>query len=133
MTEPFLEHPTGDYATALEAMEAAIGRLRVLPEWKNWITFCAQGQGATGENVHFAELRLLQGKLDAGGPLNVAEIVAFAGVAARSLVPEGALYSIAAATPEEAARLLDAIFRNHLGIHPFPDEANDYAVGAEWL
>lgn len=64
MTEPYPEHPTGDYATALEAMEAAIRRLRALPEWKNWITFCAQGQGATGESVHFAELRLLQGKLN---------------------------------------------------------------------
>jgi hypothetical protein len=133
VTEPFLEHPTGDYVTALEALEAAIRKLRALPEWKNWITFCAQGEGATGESVHFAEVRLLQDKLDAGGPLNLAEIIAFADVAARSLVPEGTLYSIAAATPEEAARLLDAIFRSHLGIHPFPDEADDYSVGAEWL
>jgi hypothetical protein len=36
------------------------------------------------------------------------------------------------ATPAEAAAILDAIFRYHLGITPFPGEGNDYAVGAEW-
>jgi hypothetical protein len=30
------------------------------------------------------------------------------------------------------AQILDAIFREHFGIRPFPDEGDDYAVGAEW-
>lgn len=55
--EPFMEHPTGEYASALDAMEAAIVRLRALTEWHGWITFCAQGEGSSPESVHFAEVR----------------------------------------------------------------------------
>lgn len=64
--------------------------------------------------------------------MNVTELIAIVRVSRDRIVPEGALYSIAAATPEEAARLLDAIFRHHFQIRPFPEE-QDYAVGAEWL
>jgi hypothetical protein len=32
----------------------------------------------------------------------------------------------------QVALILDAIFRHHFGIRPFPDEGDDYAVGAEW-
>jgi hypothetical protein len=39
---------------------------------------------------------------------------------------------MAGATPEEAARFLDTLFRYHFGIRPFPEE-QDYAIGAEWL
>jgi hypothetical protein len=53
-------------------------------------------------------------------------------VSPSSLTAAGANYSVAQASPAEAARILDAIFRNCLGIRPFPDEHNDYAVGAEW-
>jgi hypothetical protein len=64
--------------------------------------------------------------------VNVAEITGLAKVSAQCIVPEGTLYSMAAATPEQAARVLDALFRHHFGIRPFPDE-QDYAIGAEWL
>ena len=52
--------------------------------------------------------------------------------AANSLVADGAHYLLTAASPREVAQLLDAIFRHHFGIRPFPDENDDYAVGAEW-
>lgn len=131
--EPFMEHPTGKYATAIDAMEEAISRLRALPEWNQWITFCAQGEGSSPESVHFAEIRLLSEILEAGGPVDVARITAQARVNRRALTEAGRTrYSIAAATPREAAQILDALFRHQLGIHPFPDENNDYAVGAEW-
>jgi hypothetical protein len=39
---------------------------------------------------------------------------------------------VANASPIEAARIMDAIFRTYLEIRPHPDEGNDYAVGAEW-
>jgi len=131
--EPFMEHPTGKYATAIDAMEEAISRLRALPEWNQWITFCAQGEGSSPESVHFAEIRLLSEILEAGGPVDVASITAQARVNRRALTEAGRTrYSIAAATPREAAQILDALFRHQLGIHPFPGENNDYAVGAEW-
>ena len=131
--EPFMEHPTGKYATAIDAMEEAISRLRALPEWNQWITFCAQGEGSSPESIHFAEVRLLSEILETGQPVDVARITAEARVNRRALTEAGSTrYSIAAATPREAARILDALFRHQLGIHPFPDENNDYAVGAEW-
>ena len=132
MEQPFLEHPTGEHETALEAMEHAVRRLRALPEWKQWITFCAQGAGESDESIHCAELRLLGDTLDTGGSVNVTTITTLAKVNGKCLVPAGPLYSIAAATPEEAARVLDALFRHHLDIRSFADE-DDYAIGAEWL
>ena len=71
--EPFMEHPTGQYGSALEAMEAAISRLRALPEWNRWITFCAQGEGESPEGVHFAEVRLLSDILETGVSIDLAE------------------------------------------------------------
>lgn len=108
MEQPFLEHPIGQ--TALEAMEHAIPRLRALPEWKQWIAFSAQGAGPSDESVHCAELRLLQDELDAGGSVNVTEITTLATVNGECFVLKGPLYSIAAAAPVEAARVLDVLF-----------------------
>jgi hypothetical protein len=130
---PFMEHPTGQYATAMDAMEAAIIGLRALPDRNRRITFCAQGQGASPDSIHFADVHLLGDVLETDEPVKVAEIVERAKVPVGVLKEVGAArYSIAAATPREAAQILDALFRHHLGIRPFPDEDNDYAVGAEW-
>jgi hypothetical protein len=134
--EPFMEHPTGDHKSAVVAMEDAIRRLRALPNWDQWITFSAQGDagGAEGEDKYeFAEVKMLRDKLDVGEkPLDLAAIMQPAGTRASLLVKDGPYYSIAAASPREAAQILDAIFRHHFGIRPFADENNDYAVGAEW-
>lgn len=131
--EPFMEHPTGEHANAIEAMETAISRLRALPEWNRWITFCAQGEGESPEGVHFAEVRLLSDILEADTPLDVAQISSYAKVPRRALAEAGKTrYSIAEATPREAAQILDALFRHQFGIRPFPNEGDDYPVGAEW-
>jgi|SRR5215472_12996147 len=131
--QPFIEHPTGEYASAIDAMEAAISRLRALPEWNRWITFCAQGEGESPESLHFAEVRLLSNILETSAPVDVAQISGYAKVPRRALAEAGKTrYSIAEATPREAAQILDALFRLQLGIRPFPDEGDDYPVGAEW-
>ena len=130
---PFMEHPTGDHATAMDAMEAAIIALRALPERNRRITVCAQGQGGSPESIHVAEVHLLADVVETEAPVSVAEIVALAQVPVRALTDVGpARYAMAEATPREAAQILDALFRHHLGIRPFPDQDNDYAVGAEW-
>jgi hypothetical protein len=129
---PFLEHPTGEYETAVAAMEEAVRRLRELPEWKKWITFCAQGAGTSENSTRCAEIRLLQDVLDAGGPLDIARTLVLAKVGAHCLVPVEKHYSIAAATPREAAQVLDTLFRFHLGIRPFAGEGDDYPIGVEW-
>jgi len=130
---PFMEHPTGDFDSAVDAMEDAVRRLRALRSWEQWITFGAQGEGSGPESYEFAEIRMLRDKLDVGErPLDVPQIVQVARAGASSLMADGAHYSVAAASPREVAQILDAIFRHHFSIRPFADEGDDYAVGAEW-
>jgi hypothetical protein len=133
MPKPFIEHPTGDFDNAVAAMEDAVRRLRSLPRWEQWITFGAQGEGHSPESYEFAEIRMLDNRLDTGPrPLDVPFIIQTASTRASSLVADGAHYSVATASPLEVAQLLDAIFRHHFGIRPFADESDDYSVGAEW-
>ena len=130
---PFMEHPNGDFKSAVDAMEDAVRRLRDLKNWEQWITFSAQGEGPQPESYEFAEVRMLRNKLDVGdNPLDIPRIVQAANTSATSLVADGTHYSVAAASPTEVARILDAIFRHHFGLRPFADEDDDYAVGAEW-
>jgi hypothetical protein len=130
---PFMEHPTGDFSSAVAAMEDAVRRLRALPKWEKWITFSAQGEGGGPDSYEFAEIRMLRDAVDIGEkPLDISRIIQAAHTGASSLVADGAQYSVAAASPREAAQILDAIFRHHFGLRPFADEGDDYAVGAEW-
>ena len=76
---------------------------------------------------------MLRDKLDVGTKaLDVPRIIEAARAGAGSLVADGSQYSVAEASPQEVAQLLDSIFRVHFGLRPFPDEGDDYAVGAEW-
>ena len=128
-----MEHPTGKFDSAVEAMEDAVRRLRALPNWDRWITFSAQGEGHDPDSYQFAEVRMRRDKLDVGSkPLDVPRIIQTAHTGAASLVADAAQYSVAAASPREVAQLLDAIYRQHFGLRPFADEGDDYAVGAEW-
>lgn len=128
-----MEYPSGDFDSAVAAMEDAVRRLRDLRSWEQWITFSAQGEGGRPDSYEFAGIRILRDKLDVGeSPLDVSQIVQAARTGASSLIADAAYYSVAAASPREVAQILDAIFRHHFGIRPFADEGDDYAVGAEW-
>lgn len=114
-------------------MEVAVGRLRSLLQWEQWITFVALGYSDNPKDYHLAEIRMLGGKLDVGSKrLDVVRILQTAGVSTSALVAEEAGYSVAAASPRETAQILDAIFRDHFGIRSFPGNGTDYPVGAEW-
>ncbi len=129
----FMEHPNGDFDSAVAAMEDAVRRLRKLPSSERWITFSAQGHGGGPDSYEFAEVRMLGDRLDAGDkPLDIPRVIQAAHTGASSLVADGAHYTVAAASPREVAQILDAIFRHHFDIRPFKDEGDDYAVGAEW-
>jgi hypothetical protein len=132
--EPFMEHPSGEHENAIAAMEGAICRLRALPDWNKWITFCAQGEDpAHPGTIKFAEVRLLGNKLVVDeAPLNLTLITQKANAPSGAIRTDGTDYSITAASPHDVAILLDSIFQHHFGIRPFADEENDYAVGAEW-
>jgi hypothetical protein len=49
-----------------------------------------------------------------------------AGVPESSLVKTEGGYSVAKATPIQAARVMDVIFRQYLGIRPHTGEGDDY-------
>src|SRR4051812_41992680 len=85
--EPFMEHPTGEFDNAIAAMENAVTRLRSLPNWEQWITFSAQGEGHSEDSYEFAEVRMLRDKLDVGSkPLDVPHITQAAHTGSLSLV-----------------------------------------------
>lgn len=132
MITPFMEHPSGEFDSAVDAMADAIRRLRALPEWNDWITFCAQGMGHRVDSYHMAEIRMRRDELELDEPLDVKAITKLAGIPESALRLVGASYSVQQASPEAVAKVLNAIFRNVLGIHPHTSEGDDYAVGAEW-
>jgi hypothetical protein len=129
---PFMEHPTGHFKSAVDAMADAIKRLRALPEWNDWITFCAQGMGHDEDSEQHAEIRMRRDEIQLDDSIDAELVTRHAGVPQSRLTALGANHSVGQASPAEAARIMDAIFRNHLGIRPFPDQHDDYAVGAEW-
>ena len=130
--EPFMEHPAGIFESAVEAMADTIRRLRALPKWDQWITFCAQGMGPGPDTYHMAEIRVRQDLLEIASPVDVKQILLLADIPPNCLVRMDGHYSVASASPDQAARILDAIYRHHLGIRPHEDEGDDYAIGAEW-
>jgi len=129
--KPFMEHPTGQFATSIEAMADAIQRLRMLPEWSRWITFCAQGAGQDENSYHLAEIRMRRGSIDTNIPIDVELVAKAAQIQASRIDGEGGIYRLSGTTPLDAARTLDSIFRHHLKIRPHAEE-DDYAIGAEW-
>jgi hypothetical protein len=131
---PLVQHPNGDFETAVEAMAFAIRWLRTLPEWDKWIAFEAQGMGHRVDSFHFATIRIRQNELRIDGPevLDSELVAKLARVADLCLEKKGNFYSIAKATPKQASRVLDVIFRHYLGIRPHTGEGDDYAFGAKW-
>lgn len=133
---PFMEHPSDEHETAVDAMTDAIARLRKLQCWDRWITFSAQGQGDGPDGYHVAELKLLGDRIDAGKVVLDAERalrdagLEKAGVeVARS--PDGHIV-LRRFSPRHVAVFMDALFRGQMGIRPHDGEGDDYAVGAEW-
>ncbi len=144
MTRPFMEHPSDeDFLSPIDAMADAVTRLRALPEWKDWITFQAQGMGLRVDSYHFADILMRNEVIK----LRKSVAVDLDFVARRARVPRPYLtktgrnmYSLGRATPKQTARALHVIFRHFLGIRPHADEEDDiefledddYAVSAEW-
>jgi hypothetical protein len=128
-----MEHPTGKFSSALDAMTDAVTRLRALPDWKTFITFTAQGMGRREDSYAFSEVRILGDRLDFGSIApDAIELSRMAGLSANALTHAGSGYVAVGLAPKQMAQLLDTFFRHYGGIRPFPDEGEDYAVGVEW-
>lgn len=131
---PFMEYPSDDYASSLEAMTSAFARLTKGGYVDRWITFGAQGMGHREDSSQSADVRVRNNTLDLRGQeLDLPALLHFAkldGQVEVQIDPTG-MVTLLGATPQQMSRFLDAVFQKHFGIHPHDDE-EDYAVGAEW-
>jgi hypothetical protein len=144
MDRPFMEHPSGEFETPVDAMADAGKRLRALPEWDKWITFCAQGMGSRVDSYHCASIRMRQGDImfmvqtntlawtEKKLELDIQEVTKRADAPESCLSKTEAGYSVGKATPIQAARIMDVIFRQYMGIRPHTGEGDGYGIGAEW-
>jgi len=132
--EPFMEYPSDDCGSSLEAMTSAFERLRKGGYGDRWITFSGQGKGHDEDSYQIENVKVRGNTLDLRcQDLDMPALLQFGKLQGQVQVEvdsEG-MVTLPGATPEQMARFLDAVFQKHFGIHPHDDE-DDYAVGAEW-
>lgn len=131
---PFMEFPSDDYRSALDAMTDAFTRLQSGHFGDRWITFSGQGKGHDEDSDTFEDILVRGNTFDLRGQTpDLPALLRFAGLdgQVRAQPDADGMITLANATPEQLARFLDAIFRQHYGIRAHDDE-DDYAVGAEW-
>jgi hypothetical protein len=121
--QPFLEYP-GRLPTVHAALKDAVLRLRGLKP-VTWLTIAAQGRDGD------ASIRWRADVIEADRPLDAVRVRARSAVPDSALVPLDRGFSVAAATPGQAAQILEAVF-HELGVRPHDDE-RDYAIGGEFL
>ena len=99
--------------------------------------------GGSEDSYFFAAIRMRRGEIafdsspQLGRPVepvkvDVQLVTKRAGVTESCLSKIDGGYSVAKARPLEAARIMDVIFREYLGIRSHSGEGGDYGVGAEW-
>ena len=131
---PFMEFPSDDYDSSLAAMTSAFARLKKGDHGDRWITFSGQGKGHDEDSDAFEDVPVRGNTFDLSGQKpDLPALLRFAKLEGQVQPQRDAdgLITLANASPDQLARFLDAIFRQHYGIHPHDDE-DDYAVGAEW-
>jgi len=134
-TPPFMEHSEGEYASTLEAIRSAMQRLDQMDMAGRWITFSGQGQGSRPQSYQIEEVPFSGRTFDLKSQnVDVQSVLGSAGLADAGLSveasPDGKV-TLPNASPDQLARFLDALFREHFGIKPCEGEG-EYAVSAEW-
>lgn len=132
---PFMEHPSGKFSTAQEAMASAFARLDSPDMRDRWIVFSGQGQGSRPDAYHIVDVRYSARTFDLGdATVDVLAALSGAGLDPASVgleqLTDGSV-KLAKATPTELAKFLNSLLTGQMGIRPFDGE-DDYAVGAEW-
>src|SRR6478672_10757893 len=64
---PFLEHPSGEFDSALEAMTSAMRRLKSGGYADRWITFSGQGRGHDEDSYQIEDVPVRGNTLDLRG------------------------------------------------------------------
>lgn len=131
--QPFMEYPSDDYESSLQAMTSAFERLKSGGFADRWITFSGQGKGHDEDSDQVEEVKVRGNTLDLRGQtLDLPALLKFAKMQGQIVdVDSEGMVTLPNAKPDEMARFLDAVFQKHFGIHPHDDD-DDYAVGAEW-
>jgi hypothetical protein len=132
---PFMEHPTGEFKSALAAIASAMSRLERIGNIDKWITFSGQGQGHRPDSYQIENVPYRRHTFDLRGQsVDLDAVTKFAGLNKANVVverdSEGRI-TLPNASAEDLARFLDSLFRIHFGIKFFEGE-DDYATGAEW-
>ena len=131
---PFMEYPSDEHDSAIAAMTSAFARLQAGDYGDRWITFSGQGRGHDEDSDTFEDVLVRGNTFDLRDQTpDLPALLRFAGLEGQVQAQPDAerMITLANATPDQLARFLDAIFRQHYGIRPHDDE-DDYAVGAEW-
>lgn len=131
---PFMEHPSGDYSSAKDAIVSALERLARLKGEQRWITFSGQGQGANPNAYHIEDVKVRGRSIDVGtASIDIDQVLRATGLTRDQvgLTEDGGMISLPHASCEQMGEFIDALFRVGLGVRPFKDD-EDYAVGAEW-
>lgn len=132
---PFMEHPSGEFPTALRAITSAMERLCELGPTERWITFSGQGRGNRPDSYHIENVGFRGHTFDVvKESVDTGAVIAAAGLLESNLSVESddeGRIVLASASPAQMAQFLDALFRVHFRIEPHEGE-DDYAVGAEW-
>lgn len=130
---PIVEHPGGDFDTAVDAITQAIARIRDPAFAGRTISLSAQGSSGGSEASSFASIQWRDGTFTFAEP--VAELDALcraAGMAPTEFTVDRRNCTLTAPTVDapRLAGLIDRIFRTRFDIRPFAGET-DYAFGAE--
>jgi hypothetical protein len=130
---PYLEHPTQEHPTVVDALAAALERRAEWIRTSGRVTLTAQGPGPTLDTYRFASVVLDPDGVDLKcHGVDVDAVARVAGVADNGFPTtlDGTRLAVPKVAPARLARFLDAYFRHERGIGTFPGEG-DYALGAE--
>ena len=132
---PFMEHPTGENESALEAMQEAMRQLDSIDMQGRWITFSGQGQGYSPDSYHVVDIDYSDSQFNVGKiSIDLDRLLESIGLKSDGrniFISADGILHMNKVDAHNRALFLDALFKE-LGVKPF-DENDDYAVGAEWL
>lgn len=116
--------------TMLEAIAAAMRRLRKVDFGTRWITFGGQDQGDHSGDLRSADVLFRVDTFDfQSEDLDVPSILAYAGLHGVPVRFDGQRrVALPGASPQQLARFLDAAYQVQYGLGQF----GDYALTVEW-
>lgn len=130
--DPIVEHPSGEFDSAVDAIAEAFRRIRA-SESSGSIFLCGQGQGSREGSTQVVEVSYRAGTFHFEEAVpDALDYATAAGINPShvDIRENGASVRVVDESPERLALFLDSAFRLHFRVRPFDGE-DDYAFGAE--